>query len=354
MTRKLRKLFILLFIGLLIISYNNFSFSVIEATEVENVNENYMSADEFFLRLEEGLNIDLSKVSDYGYCSKSIGYLVDNFYIDSYTAHLMTIGEYSAYSFIDKGLKVCGVFDRPLDTQDCFSNVKQVAIDIGLISSDSNLDLTKKLTFEEAEEIIEKLIKKDFKKVEYTDNTLPIKYKLYDFNDKHNTYNKVSSMVGKLPKVCIDNLNKQGYTLHIVDSVTKYHPNKHKEASAFISYDNKSIFIQKGNEDDLFHEVGHFMLNRLSNKKSICDYLYKQEGLDACSFSYIRYEYGAEELICDAFSYIFMNSENEERINRFKESCPKIYWIITEGILNTSGNRKTSSISLSEVKKVVK
>ena len=355
MTRELRKLFISLFIGLLIISVGSQFFYAIEATEIVNEEDIYISADEFFLRLELGLEIDLNNVYDYGYCSKQIGYMIDKGFIDNYNAHLLTIGEFSTTSLIDKGLKVCGYFDRPLDIEGYIDNTKQVAIDIGLIPENSDLDFTKKLTYKDAEVILEKLINNDFKRVKYEDETCLISYKLYEFANMYKSYNRTKEIIEYLPIVCIEELNKQGYTLNIVDSVLDYYPNKNKKyISAFITFDNKQIFIRDGFEEDLLHEVGHLMLRKLKNKQSVCNYLFKIEGNKASDFPYIRSEYGAEELICDSVEFLLMYKDNENMINKFKENCPKIYFTITEVLFNTSGNRNKCSVTVSELERIGK
>jgi hypothetical protein len=357
MPRKLRTLLVYLFISSLIISLSlSVNISIVEGTEIETkIEENYMSPDEFFLKLEQGLDIDLEKVYDYGFCSKQIGYLIEKGFTDNYNAHLMVdLENYSAASFIDKALQVCNYFDRPLDIYLYTDNIKQVSIDIGLIPLDSDLDFCKKLTYEDAEKILEKLISNDFNRVSYEDNESKLKYKIDKFPTMVSTYKKVRGLIDNLPERCIKEFERQNYELRIVPNVMSYHPRvvRGKQVSAFIDFGWKQIYIQQGYEEDIYHEFGHLMLDRLSNKYAVCNYLYKVEGSNANHFPYVRYEFGAEELICDCFEFIFLYSDNEEKINEFKEKCPKIYWLITEGILNTEVKSSRWSINMTYLKKV--
>lgn len=359
MPRKLRIFFVCLFISSLIFSLGlSVNIPIVEGTEIETeIEENYMSPDEFFLKLEQGLGINLERVYDYGFCSKQIGYLIEKGFTDNYNAHLMVdLDNYSAASFIDKALQVCDYFDRPLDIYLYTDNIKQVSIDIGLIPVDSNLDFCKKLTYEEAEKILEKLISNDFNRVSYEDNESKLKYKIDKFPTMVSTYKKVKGLVDDLPERCIKEFERQNYELRIVPNVMDYHPRvaRGKQVSAFIDFGWKQIYIQQGYEEDIYHEFGHLMLDRLSNKAVVCNYLYKTEGSNANHFPYVRYEFGAEELICDCFEFIFLYSENEEKINEFKEKCPKIYWLITEEILNTEISGLKWSINMTELKKVGK
>lgn len=357
MPRKLRTLLVYLFISSLIISLSlSVNIPIVEGTEIETkIEENYMSPDEFFLKLEQGLDIDLEKVYDYGFCSKQIGYLIEKGFTDNYNAHLMVdLENYSAASFIDKALQVCNYFDRPLDIYLYTDNIKQVSIDIGLIPPDSVLDFGKKLTCEEAEKILEKLITNNFNRVSYEDKEAKLKYKIDKFPTMVSTYKEVKNLVDDLPKRCIEEFERQNYELRIVPSVMEYHPRvaRGKRVSAFIDFGWKQIYIQRGDEQDIYHEFGHLMLDRLSNKTTVCNYLYKTEGFSANDFPYVRYEFGAEELICDCFEFLFIYSDNEEKINEFKEKCPKIYWLITEGILNTEVKSSRWSINMTYLKKV--
>lgn len=357
---RFRKLFVCLFISSLIISLGlSIHIPIVEATEnqIENVEENYISPDDFFLKLELGLGIDLEKVFDFGFCSKQMSYLIENFFMDSYNVHLMVdLNNYSTATLVDKGLQVCGYYDRPLDIDNYYESIKQVSIDIGLIPSDSDLDFGKKLTYNDAEEILNKMISNDFKKVHYEDKESKLKYRMDRFINMDSTYKKVKEYVDVLPERCIEEFKRQNYELRIVPAVMDYHPRvtKGKQASAFIDFSWKQIYIQRGSEEDIFHEFGHLMLDRLSNKTYVCNYLYKEEGIVASDFAHVRYEYGAEELICDCFVYLFYYSDNEERINEFKEECPKIYWLITEGILNTEVKSSRWPINMTELRKVGK
>lgn len=361
MPRKLRIFFVYLFISSLIISFGlslKIFVPIVEGVELETIEEqNYMKPDEFFLKLEQGLGIDLEKVYDYGFCSKQIGYLIEKGITDNYNAHLMVdLDNYSAASFIDKALQVCNYYDRPFDVSLYIDNIKQVSIDIGLISSDSDLDFCKKLTYEDAEKILKKLISNDFNRVSYTDNESKLKYKIDKFPTMVSTYKKVKGLIDNLPERCIKEFERQNYELRIVPNVMNYHPRvaNGKRVSAFIDFDWKQIYIQRGEEEDIYHEFGHLMLDRLSNKTAVCNYLYNTEGFNANDFPYVRYEFGAEELLCDCFEFLFVYSDNEEKINEFKEKCPKIYWLITEGILNTDVSNLRWSINMTELKRVGK
>lgn len=300
-----------------------------------------VTAEYFFGELLDQLNIDISGLEkQYAYCSPQIAYLVKMGYITPYQAHVITEGYTCSTGFlIDNGFLLVKYFDRPLDMGDYDSITERISKETGLVKE--SFDFSKPLNYNDANNIIYKLINDRFKRIKYSTYKTKIPYKLYDFYDMTNTFQRTLHNINKLPQSCIDEFNKRVYILKIVEYTPKVHPYKEKNVLAYILYGTREIVIMKEYEDCIFHEFGHLMIRtKIINWPSVCRYLYAIEGDNACKFNGIRSDKNTEEYFCHVFGYLIQYQDDQDKQEAFKEKCPITYHFVWNILLKIEVSKK--------------
>lgn len=290
-----------------------------------------ISANEFFFELTDRLDVDLSGLEHYTYCSPQIAYLVEKGYITAYQANLLMVDEVSTASLIDRAFLFVDYFDRPMAKGSYGSIIERVAKETGLV--DESFDFSANLSRIDAMLIMDKLANGDFKRVRYSHNKMSLKYTIDDFYDMSLALRRVIYYVDMLPNACICEFERQHYTLHIVEDVKKYHPHFHKHATAFVDLSSKEIFVMRGFEKDVLHEFAHLMLSRFPDKNIRLRHWYKSEGIKLLPINGVQFNNDMEEYFANIFSHLVAKQNDKEYILNFKERYPITYSFVMDVLL---------------------
>ena len=279
----------------------------------------YISANEFFLKLTDRINVDLSNLDCYAYCEPQIAFLVDKGYVTSYQAYQLSSNECNTEAIIERAMLIAGYYDRPRSRGDYDSITERVSKEIGLVGE--SFDFSASLSYKDAEIIIEKLATDNFKRICYSNDKLGVRYIIDNFYDMGKTLRNVEYYMSFLSEKCVDEFNQRRFILRITDKVSKYHPLPSSQSSAFIDFDNKTIVIMRGRERDVLHEFCHLMFSTLPNKDRTLRKLYDLEGNNTMAVNKIKFDENIEEYYADLFAELMMGKDGEI----FKERCPATY-----------------------------
>lgn len=166
----------------------------------------HITANEFFLELTNKLNINLLGLESYKYCTPQIAYLVEKGYITAYQADLLMKDEVSTASLIDRAFLLVEYFDRPMTKGTYESVIERVAKETGLV--EQSFDFSTKLARKDATLIIDKLIRGEFERIQYSYAKLNLKYTIDNFYNMSFTLSRVIYYVNMLPDTCIIEFKK--------------------------------------------------------------------------------------------------------------------------------------------------
>jgi hypothetical protein len=291
-----------------------------------NTIEQNMPAEDFFKELITRLDINIEGLENYTYCTPYIAYLVDKGYISPYQTQVIAEGRYNSGFLIDKGLLLVEYYERPLDKGEYFSIIDRTLKETKIV--DVTFDCSKKLTYTDGINIINRIVNDDFVRKKYSIIDMKIKYKIDNFYNMSTSIKKTLHYINMIPQNCINEFNRRGFKLHIVENAVDAHPYNRRNVVAFTNFSTNTICIMRGFEQDIVHEFGHLMFSKIINKKKVCEYLYSHEGKYGPLFGNIEYDDKPEEYCADVFASYILYQHDEKYIKKLQEYYPMIYGFI--------------------------
>ena len=189
----------------------------------------------------------------------------------------------------------------------------------------------------EAADIINKILNGNFKKVEYTAN-FPVAYKLDNFYGMDWIFRKNLIFFNQIPDKYIEFFNKAGYTYIITNTCEEYFPN-YKFLVGMTDSGNKKVYVEKyTNLSTVQHEIGHVIfLEVFGDQNNTLSFIYEKEKQSIVKFVGDYALTNSNEFWAEAFSYLLINKNNVDRIQRFREANPLTTEVVLDNMINYEG-----------------